>query len=239
MKLRLTIDISTDQLRKMREAGNVSIRVPIDKILQVQNGEVWPMAFRCEEARYVVKVAKESGLNPSDLQNLSDLRVIDLLRHAFDADFLCCNCNEYTVAKVEEHLGIKFVHKLEDGESELMGLFSKKIIERLNAIGVMTMTDLKTIQSDRFIRHELYKKDLKTEWNARLSELGIELKRCESELSFVFGDRIADIFRMRRITTMAALGKLSKNEIKNTPGIGKGSYLEIVSKLEELGIELQ
>ena len=238
MKLRITIDISDNQLRKMREAGNVSIRVPIDKILQVQNGEAWPMAFRCEEARYIVKIAKESGLNPSDLQNLSDLRVIELLNHAIGVDFPR-DCNEYTVARVEEHLGIKFVHKLEDGEPELAGLFGEKIIERLNSIGVMTMTDLKTIQSDRFIRYELHKKDLKSEWNTRLSELGIELKRCESELSFVFGDRIAGIFRMRGITTMAALGKLSKNEIKNTPRIGKGSYLEIVSKLEELGIELQ
>lgn len=147
MKLNIELVLTDEQFERIKETGELSIKVTLDdEGSSICEESQWPDTRGNKDAELIIQTAKHYGLSPSELTQLSRSRVKNIL----DDYSLDYHQNMERVLEVERCLGIKFVGIMWPGESHLSEVFSTHVTKVLsNWEGITTLTDLKTITMER------------------------------------------------------------------------------------------
>lgn len=152
MKLNIEVEISEKQLMVLKEI--LSIKIVSDTMSEIPSKtegchDQWPDTKGNKDAELLIKKAKASGLSPSELPMLSELRVAVLLsglesRSSY-ADIL--SGYEERIRGLEECLDLKFVEDRAPCKYDRTDLHTALGTHIANVLyrvyGIMTLADLK------------------------------------------------------------------------------------------------
>ena len=172
MKLNIEIELTEEQLAKLKNSGKLSIAVVLDKTLLMQDGkkeDEWPDAKGNRDAETLINIALRCGLRPNELSQLTISRIENLL-----LEDCGLSRREDRIREIEKCLGLRFIDRDCGNLETIYDIFSPRISMKLSRHrGVVTLADLKTLTADEVYKTRTIGKALFEEYKDKLNSMYI------------------------------------------------------------------